>query len=76
MTFIEGFIFAKAVNRDLTQLLCTAVATGDDSYTVAALVGCAGGQLDTSGLCSGPKDSKPAETTISKPLTPILPSWQ
>ena len=35
--FIEGFVFAKAVNRDVTQLPSTAVAATDDSYTVAAL---------------------------------------
>ena len=36
--FIEGFVFAQAVNRDVTQLPATAVVATGDTYTVAALV--------------------------------------
>ena len=35
--FLKGFVFAEVLQEDVTDLSVTAVATSDDSYTVAAL---------------------------------------
>ena len=62
--FIEGFVFAVAVNRDVTDLAVSSVAGGNDSYVVAALDAVQAGKMNTGTLLWAAGFSVPANNGL------------